>query len=137
VPEYKIQIAIHNHGPGARYETIQDVTSVLEKYPNISACVDIGHFARSRIDPVAAIRAIGRRAVAVHVKDVDAKGENAVLGQGTIDLPGVFRAIADVKFDGLLVLEYEGEYDNWTAQHAGMVKSLDVMRALIAKQKPA
>jgi inosose dehydratase len=132
VPEYKIQIALHNHGPGARYETIEDITSALERYPNISACVDIGHFARSHVDPVKAIRAIGRRAVAVHVKDVDAKGGNTVVGAGTIDEPGVFAALRDTGFEGLVVLEYEGDFDNMDARLAGMRKSLEAMHRLIA-----
>ena len=29
-PVYGVDIAIHNHGPGSRYETLEDVTSVLE-----------------------------------------------------------------------------------------------------------
>ena len=130
--EYGIRIALHNHGPKARYETLEDITSALEAHPNISACVDIGHFARSHVDPVKAIRAIGRRALAVHVKDVDASGENRIVGQGTIDMPGVFAALAQTRFDGLLVLEYEGDFDNMPKRLDGMRQSLAVMDKLIA-----
>jgi inosose dehydratase len=132
VDEYHVQIAIHNHGPGARYETLEQVVSVLDQYPHISSCIDIGHFARSKVDPVAAVRTLGQRAVAVHIKDVDAAGENAILGEGTIDLPGVFAALRDTGFKGLVVLEYEGDFDNMDRRLAGMRKSLDAMRALIA-----
>ena len=132
VPEYGIDIAIHNHGPEARYETIEDVMAVLEAQPHISACVDIGHFARSRVDPVRAIRTIGGRSVAVHVKDVDRAGANTVLGEGTIDLPGVFAALAETKFEGLLVLEYEGDADDMPARLEGMRTSLRVMETLVA-----
>jgi sugar phosphate isomerase/epimerase len=97
--------------------------------------VDIGHFARSRVDPVAAIRAIGRRAVAMHIKDVDASGENAVVGKGTIDMPGVFAALAEIRFDGLMVLEYEGDFDNMPKRMDGMRRSLDAMRTLIGSAK--
>ena len=131
VREYGIDIAIHNHGPKARYETLEDVMAVLDAHSDITACVDIGHFARSRVDPVRAIRTIGRRNVAVHVKDVDPAGENTVLGEGTIDLPGVFAALAETKFDGLLVLEYEGDFDDMQARLEGMRRSLDVMQRLI------
>jgi inosose dehydratase len=132
VDEYGIQIALHNHGPKARYETIEDITSALGAHANISACVDIGHFARSRVDPVKAIRAIGRRAVAVHVKDVDGAGENVVVGTGTIDMPGVFAALAETRFDGLLVLEYEGDFDNMSRRLEGMRQSLAAMDRFIA-----
>ena len=131
-PEYGIRIAIHNHGPGSRYETLEHVTSVLEQHPHLSACVDIGHFARSKVDPVHAIRAIGGKALAVHVKDVDAAGGNVVVGEGTIDMDGVFAALAETRFSGLLVLEYEGDFDNMTRRLAGMRKSLTVMDRLIA-----
>src|SRR5215218_565494 len=50
VDEYHVQIAIHNHGPGARYETLEQVVAVLDEYPRISSCIDIGHFARSKVD---------------------------------------------------------------------------------------
>jgi inosose dehydratase len=130
-PEYGVRIAIHNHGPGARYETLEDVTSVLDAHPNISACIDIGHFARSRVDPVRATRTLGARSVAIHVKDVDAAGENQVVGEGTIDMPGVFRALADSKFGGLVVLEYEGDFDNMEKRLAGMRASLAAMHRLI------
>jgi len=132
VDEYHVHIAIHNHGPGARYETLEQVVAVLDEYPRISSCIDIGHFARSKVDPVAAVRRLAPRAVAVHIKDVDAAGENTVLGQGTIDLPGVFAALRDTRFTGLVVLEYEGDFDNMDARLAGMRKSLQVMQRLIA-----
>jgi inosose dehydratase len=131
VPEYGVQIAIHNHGPGARYETLEDVKSALDAHPHISSCIDIGHFARSRVDPVAATRALGARAVAIHVKDVDAAGGNMVVGEGTIDLPGVFAALRESRFNGLLVLEYEGDFDNMEKRLDGMRKSLTAMRRLI------
>lgn len=130
-PEYGVRIAIHNHGPGARYETLEHVTSVLDAYPSVTACIDIGHFARSRVDPVGATRALGKRAEAIHIKDVDAKGENTIVGEGTIDIPGVFRALRESAFKGLVVLEYEGDLDNMEKRLAGMRRSLEYMRPLM------
>jgi inosose dehydratase len=131
VPEYGVHIALHNHGPGARYETLEDVTSVLAAHPNLTACIDIGHFARSRVDPVRATRELGARADAIHIKDVDAKGENVTVGEGTIDMPGVFAALRDSGFKGLVVLEYEGDFDNMEKRLAGMRASLANMHRLI------
>jgi sugar phosphate isomerase/epimerase len=136
VPQYGIDIAIHNHGPGFTYQTLEHVTEVLTAHPRIKACVDIGHFARSRVDPVRAIRTIGPRSIAVHIKDIDSAGENTVLGEGTIDLPAVFAALVDVKFDGLVVLEYEGDFDDMTKRLDGMRRSLVVMERLIAGAPP-
>jgi inosose dehydratase len=130
-PEYGVRIAIHNHGPGARYETLEHVTSALDAHRNLAACIDIGHFARSRVDPVRATRQLGARAVAIHIKDVDRQGENVVVGEGTIDMPGVFRALRESGFDGLLVLEYEGDFDDMSKRLAGMRASLANMRRLL------
>lgn len=124
VQAYGVQAAIHNHGPKSRYETLEDVTKVLDAHAHLSAVVDIGHFARSKVDPARAIRTIGSRALAVHVKDVDAAGENVVVGEGAIDMPAVFQALAETKFDGLLVLEYEGDFDDMDRRLSGMRKSL-------------
>ena len=47
VEEYKVAIAIHNHGPRALYDKISDVeTMVKDRHPLIGACVDTGHFLR-------------------------------------------------------------------------------------------
>jgi inosose dehydratase len=131
VAEHGVQIALHNHGPGARYETLEDLTSALEAYPRLTPCIDIGHFARSRVDPVRATRVLGARAVAIHVKDVDAKGENTIVGDGTIDMPGVFAALRESRFDGLVVLEYEGDFDDMQKRLAGMRTSLANMHRFI------
>ena len=131
-PEYGVRIAIHNHGPKARYETIEDVMSALEGRPNLASCVDIGHFARSKVDPAAAIRRIGRRALAVHVKDVTASGDNIVVGKGTIDMPAVFAALKETRFDGLLVLEYEGDFDDMEKRMRGMEDSLRAIERFLA-----
>jgi sugar phosphate isomerase/epimerase len=131
VSEYGVHIAIHNHGPGARYETIADVTSALGPHPHLRACIDIGHFARSHVDPVRAVRVLGARADAVHIKDVDEKGQNMIVGEGTIDMPGVFGALRDSGFGGLVVLEYEGDFDNMDKRLAGMRASLANMHRLM------
>jgi inosose dehydratase len=133
VAEYGVRIAVHNHGPKERYETLEHVTSVLAAHPNLSACIDIGHFARAGVDPVAATRALGARAEAIHIKDVDARGENRVLGEGTIDLAGVCKALVESKFNGLLVLEYEGDFDNMEKRLAGIRASLGNLRRLIER----
>jgi len=56
VEEYGINIAIHNHGPGHRYDKIDDVVNaVKDHHPRIGACVDTGNFLRSKESPVEAL----------------------------------------------------------------------------------
>ncbi|HEU4752093.1 MAG TPA: sugar phosphate isomerase/epimerase, partial [Armatimonadota bacterium] len=56
VEEYQINIAIHNHGPGARYDKLQQVVDAVKgRNKRIGACADLGHFLRSGEDPVKVI----------------------------------------------------------------------------------
>ncbi len=71
VAEYDVAIAIHNHGPDARYSKISDVADVVKgRHPKIGACVDTGHYLRSDEDPVEALERFKDRLYGVHLKDV-------------------------------------------------------------------
>jgi sugar phosphate isomerase/epimerase len=113
VAEYGIRIAIHNHGPGHRYDKIADVTKAIRgRHRWIGACADLGHFIRSAEDPVKAIRELGDRLFGIHLKDFDAQKGDArgvILGKGHCDVAAVLRALREVRFpaDGALSLEYE------------------------------
>jgi sugar phosphate isomerase/epimerase len=111
--EFQIRIAIHNHGPGARYDKIADVlTAIKGHHPLIGACADLGHYIRSGEDPVRAINLFNGRLYGIHLKDFaeqKSKTKGVILGQGHLDVAGVFKALKRVNFpaDGCLSLEYE------------------------------
>lgn len=111
--EYKINIAIHNHGPGARYDKIDSVLRAIEGHsPRIGACVDTGHYLRSSEDPVAAVKAFGKRTYGVHVKDVKDAKTFTVLGKGDLNTVGLFKELLALKYEHLVALEYEENPDN-------------------------
>lgn len=116
--EFQIRIAIHNHGPGARYDKVADVLNAVRgRHPLIGACADLGHYIRSGEDPVRAIRLLEGRLFGIHLKDFaeqQAKTRGVILGKGHLDVVGVFRALRQVKFppDGCLSLEYEENPQN-------------------------
>jgi sugar phosphate isomerase/epimerase len=118
VSEFDIRIAIHNHGPSHRYNKVTDVLNAIRDHdPKIGACADLGHYIRSGEDPVEVIRLLKGRLYGVHLKDFaekKEKTEGVILGKGHLDVPGVFRALAQVDFpaDGSLSLEYEENKDN-------------------------
>jgi sugar phosphate isomerase/epimerase len=118
VAEFDIRIAIHNHGPGHRYDSIESVKKAVEgRHKLIGACVDCGHFLRSKEDPVKAVIELGPRVFAAHVKDDVKEGresQNVVIGKGKLDVVGLFKALRQVKFptDGCLSLEYEANPAN-------------------------
>jgi sugar phosphate isomerase/epimerase len=111
-----VRLAIHNHGPHLPWETVEEILAAIEgRHPSLGACVDTGHFIRSGIDPVEAIRRFGARAHGVHLKDFVASGalaDGCILGDGQLDLAGVFGALRDVEFSGALSIEYEESPEN-------------------------
>jgi sugar phosphate isomerase/epimerase len=108
VEQFGINVAIHNHGPGTRYDKIQDVLDAMAgHHARIGACIDYGHFIRSDEDPLSAIRAFGRRIYDVHLKDVTSDKVFTELGKGALDLEGSLKQLHKQGFEGPLVLEYE------------------------------
>ncbi|HEX7897970.1 MAG TPA: sugar phosphate isomerase/epimerase [Planctomycetota bacterium] len=107
--EYGVKIAIHNHGPEDKtYGKLDQIQKAIEKWPvEIGVCVDTGHTLRAGEDPVKWIQALGPRVHDVHLKDASAPQVYNVLGQGKLDVLGTLKALKDIKFTGLLALEYE------------------------------
>lgn len=120
VQEYDVAIAIHNHGPGHRYDKISDVEQMVrDRHPKIGACVDTGHYLRSDEDPVAAIERLGRRVFGVHLKDVKTvmSGEQrreqfTILGEGDLDVLGCLKALRKLDFQYCLAIEYKEHPEN-------------------------
>lgn len=113
VEEFQISIAIHNHGPGALYDKIDQVVKAMEgRHERIGACIDTGHFMRSKEDPLQAIKACGKRIYGVHFKDLDETNKFAELGKGKLDLMGCLQALADQKMQGCFAIEYEEHPDD-------------------------
>lgn len=112
VEEFQINIAIHNHGPKSRYSTLEDILKVLAgRSERIGVCVDTGHFVRSDVSPIEAVRKLAGRVHGVHLKDTKEKAD-IVVGKGDLDLAGFLRALKDARFSGYLSLEYESDPDN-------------------------
>ncbi len=136
VAEYDIKIAIHNHGPGQLYDSIDSVVQAVKgRHKWVGACVDCGHFLRSGEDPVKAVRTLGPRVFGAHIKDdveLGKASKNVVLGKGKLDVVGLFQALREIKFpaDGSLALEYEANPDNPIAD---MKACLAVAKEAIAK----
>ncbi len=106
--EYEVGVAVHNTSPlpGRSPVTIQDVATILERHERLDACVDVGNFARARIDPVVPIREFRGRIRSVHLKDIDGTGRGVALGDGVLDLPAIINELRRGGFDGMLTVEH-------------------------------
>jgi sugar phosphate isomerase/epimerase len=118
VEEYKISVAIHPHGPQGKklhrwYSAELILAAVKDHNALIGSCLDTGHLIRSeqlgkKLDPAAEIRTMGDRNFGLHLKDHDnQKKEDVIYGKGVLDVPGVLKALRDVKFKGYISIEYE------------------------------
>ena len=116
VEEYKINIAIHNHGPGDRYAKIAAEADALKgQNVRIGSCIDTGHFLRSSEDPVFAAETFGKRVYGCHLKDVktEASGDKhfTEVGKGDLNTPLLLKTLRKNGFHGLLSIEYEEHED--------------------------
>ena len=108
-----IFIAIHNHGPGHRYDKITDVTKAIQgHHERIGACVDTGHYLRSGEDPVAAVKAFGKRTYGVHLKDVKDKTKFTEVGKGDLKVADLLKELRDLQYRQIISLEYEEHPEN-------------------------
>jgi inosose dehydratase len=112
--EIGIPVVFHPH-VGSLSETPAQTARVLQatdpRYVHL--LLDVAHWQQGGGDPVAAIHQYRDRLLMLHIKDVrPSRGragsyEFVELGRGTVDLPGVFRALRDVQFDGWGVVELD------------------------------
>ena len=117
VAEYDVAIAIHNHGPNARYNKISDVEKVVkDRHPKIGACVDTGHYLRSNEDPVEAIQRLGKRVFGVHLKDVktlpNGDKQFKIAGEGDLKVTELLKALKALDYQYCVAIEYEENEKN-------------------------
>jgi inosose dehydratase len=116
-----IPLGYHNH-MNSLGEKPAEVDAIMhEADPRyVKLELDIAHYQQGGGDPAKAIRQYGDRLLFLHIKDVenitppDERGRAyrwVELGQGRVDLPGVFAALKEVKFRGWAVVELDSVPD--------------------------
>lgn len=134
--EFKIKLAIHNHGPEDKhFPSPQSVLEAIKGFdPLVGLCIDIGHTARSGVDVVESIKLAGSRLHDMHFKDLkEFKGDKArdtqvAVGEGIMPIKEIFAQLKAMKYQGGCMLEYEINADN---PEPGMAKSFEHMRKVI------
>ena len=121
-----VAVVFHNH-VGTYVETEAEVSRLLDATdPSLVGwCLDCGHLAYGGGDTLRMLARYGDRVGYVHLKDVDGETLRAAraagwsfqealrqfifapLGQGTVDIPAVVRALRAHGYDGWLVVEQD------------------------------
>ena len=104
-----IQVGFHPHSHhGSIFASEADYERFLDETdPALVRFIpDVGHMARTGVDPAAMLRRAAERILLVHFKDFD--GQSWIpMGQGKIDWAGVVRALRASDYGGWVVVEDE------------------------------
>jgi hypothetical protein len=133
VKETNIKLAIHNHGP--EDEIFPSPKSVYDNIKGLDAriglCIDVGHTFRLGLDPAEELIKYQDKLFDVHIKDIDApvaEGQKTILGHGQINIPKILSALKDIKYTGIVAIEYEKDEN-----HAiyGLSESVGYIRGVL------
>jgi sugar phosphate isomerase/epimerase len=119
--EFKINIAIHNHPKDPKKKDYDNwspkhVMALAKDFDErIGACADTGHWVRSGLDPVQALKEYKGRLITLHLKDLNEKGpegKDVPLGTGVSDVKAQLAELRREKFAGVISIEYEANMEN-------------------------
>lgn len=114
--EFGIPVAIHDHPRPSAYAHPDSVLAAMNGRPNIYACADVGHWARSGYDVVDCLKKLEGRIIGGHLKDVKVFNQTDAadtrLGTGVIKFPDVFAELKRQGFNGMLSIENEANWQN-------------------------
>ena len=137
VKEYDISVAIHNHPKPTHYWNPDTVLEACEgRDKRIGACADTGHWMRSDVNPLEALKKLEGRIISFHLKDLNEygrKGHDVPWGSGKADMKALLTEIHRQGFKGVFSAEYEHNWDNSVPEIAESVAYLDKVAAELAK----
>lgn len=132
VKETGIKVAIHTHGPdGQPFPNIQKVVEVY-KDPSlgIGCCMDLGHSVRMGEDIVKDIKKYKAWIYDIHIKDESAAskaGQTWEMGRGVMDFRPIVKVLRQIKYKGVVSLEFEKNGNN---PHPGVAESIGYLRGI-------
>jgi sugar phosphate isomerase/epimerase len=115
--EYRLSLSIHNHPkPMSKYWNPASIVKVTKgRSKRLGACCDTGHWARSGIKPVEALKLLEGRIVSLHLKDVAEFGkvdaEEVPWGTGKGDIAAILAEIRRQGIKPVIAIEYERQGD--------------------------
>jgi sugar phosphate isomerase/epimerase len=141
VKEYDIKVGFHDHpkhddDPNYKmWDPTYILSIVKDRDPRIGSCADTGHWVRSGIKPVDAIRILKGRIMSSHLKDLNEfsrDGHDVPFGEGKSDVVGILNEYKAQGFDGPISVEYEYKMEDNLAE---VTKCIAFVRDFGAKKK--
>jgi sugar phosphate isomerase/epimerase len=136
--EYQINVAIHNHPNPTHYWSPDTVLKALKGRSHwLGSGCDTGHWMRSGINPIEAIRKLKGRIKAVHLKDLNEFGvkeaHDVIWGTGKADIPAILAELHAQGYKGAFSIEYEY---NWDTSFPEVAACVQFFNATAAKLNP-
>lgn len=119
VKQYGINVAIHNHPEPSKYAKPQVVVDHIKGLDSrIGSCGDTGHWMRTSVNPIDALKMLSGRMIELHLKDLNEFGKkdayDVPFGSGKANIHDILAELTLQNFQGYLVIEHENakEVDN-------------------------
>jgi sugar phosphate isomerase/epimerase len=131
VKEFDMKVGFHDHpkqpnNPNYRMWDPSYVYGLIkDRDRRIGSCADTGHWVRSGIKPIDALKIISGRVVGSHVKDLNVferGGHDVPWGTGVSDVPTIFAEFKRIGFMGPASVEYEHKEEDNLAEVTECVK---------------
>lgn len=106
--ERGVRLSLHNHA-GQLFQTVFDMAKFCEIIDpdTVGLTIDTAHLALGGVKDIPdVIRNCRDHIYLMHIKDLDDNGF-CPLGKGTLDFDAIFTAVAEIGFDGWLVVDDE------------------------------
>lgn len=136
--EYQISVALHNHPEPSPYWNPDTVLEVCQnRTKRIGACADTGHWMRSGINPIDALKKLEGRIISFHLKDLNKYGKQGAhdvpWGTGEAKMADMLAEIKRQDFKGVFSIEYEHNWLESLPEIAQCVAFFDKTAAELAK----
>jgi sugar phosphate isomerase/epimerase len=111
---YGIKVAIHEHWKGVSHYWDTDTTLMaIKNHANFYVCADLGHWPKSGVNPLDAVKKLSGHIIALHLKDIAAYNDPSLkdvpVGTGIVDFPAIFQELKKQGFKGNIYIERDAE----------------------------
>ena len=135
--EFQINLAVHNHPQPSQYWNPETLLKLCQgRSKRIGACCDTGHWVRSGIGPVEALKKLEGRIISFHLKDVSEAGRKDApcvpWGTGKGEIKPILAEVRRQGFKGFFPVEYEPYSPDNPAKIAQCIEYFDKVAAELA-----
>ncbi|HET6767872.1 MAG TPA: sugar phosphate isomerase/epimerase [Chitinophagaceae bacterium] len=111
---YGIKVAIHEHWKGVSHYWDTDTTLMaINGRPNFYVCADLGHWPKSGVNPLDAVKKLSGHIIGIHLKDIAAYNDPSLkdvpVGTGVVDFQAIFAELKKQGFKGHIYIERDAE----------------------------